>query len=62
MTNVDMFLKLLRASLRGKRFNWQGRSWTHEQYMSVMAIARQQAVAGMVAQSLVELNWTRMMP
>lgn len=54
MTNVDMFLKLLRASLRGKRFNWQGRSWTHEQYMSVMAIARQQAVAGLVAQSLVD--------
>ena len=45
---------LLRAALWGTRYDLNGQTWTHDQYQSVMSLAIEQAVAGLVAQGLIE--------
>ncbi|MBP5769858.1 MAG: nucleotidyltransferase family protein [Bacteroidaceae bacterium] len=49
---VEHLLSLLRSSLWGAPFDLRGQVWTHAQYLPVMQLAKQQAVAGLVAQAL----------
>lgn len=47
-----MLLKLVRAALWEMPVDLKGQVWTYEEYESVMTLARQQAVAGLVSQAL----------
>ena len=47
-------LGLVRASLWGTQFDLAGEEWSHGQYHSVMSLAQEQAVAGLVAQGLMD--------
>ena len=50
----EILLELLRGSLWGTRTDLKGQTWSHEQYQAVMMLAKEQAVAGLVAQGLTE--------
>ena len=54
MTTTDVFLMVLRAALWKKPLDWKGRSLTHGQYQSLMTLAREQAVTGLVGQALID--------
>jgi len=49
-----MLLRLVRASLWSTPLKMQGHVWTHEQYAHVMSLAREQALAGLVSQALMD--------
>ena len=53
MTTTDVFLMVLRAALWREPLEWKGRSLTHRQYESLMTLAREQAVSGLVGQALI---------
>lgn len=52
MKSEELFLRLLRSALWGTPVDLKGQIWTHEQFSSVMTLARQQAVAGLISQAL----------
>ena len=54
MTRENVLLKMLKAALWSRRLNLSGRQWPIEQYQSLMRLAEQQAVSGMVAQMLMD--------
>ncbi len=49
-----MFLKLLCCALRGATCDLKGQTWTHEQYQAVISLAKEQALAGLVSQALID--------
>ncbi|MBO4907572.1 MAG: nucleotidyltransferase family protein [Bacteroidaceae bacterium] len=54
MERVGLFLSLLRSSVWGMSIDLHDQSWTHEQFHSIISLAKEQAVAGLVAQALVD--------
>ena len=52
MSETNLFIDLLRASLWGTQYDLKGQEWSHEQYMTVMSLAREQAVAGLIGHGL----------
>ncbi len=54
MDTKRQLLDLVGSSLWGTRVDLRGQEWSHEQYQTVMTLAREQSVAGMVAQGLVD--------
>lgn len=54
MIEKNHFLSLLRASLWGMAYDLKGQEWSREQYQTVMTLAKEQAVAGLVAQGLMD--------
>ncbi len=49
-----ILLDLVRASIWGAHYDLNGKAWSHEQYQAVMGLAKEQAVAGLVAQALMD--------
>ena len=54
MTREDVLLQFLKAALWKRRTDLSGRQWPMEQYQSLMALAEQQAVSGLTAQTLMD--------
>lgn len=54
MRGEEIMLGLLRGSLWDAPQDLKGLAWSHEQYQDVMTLAKEQAVAGLVAQGLMD--------
>lgn len=54
MKGEEIMLGLLRGSLWDAPQDLKGQAWSHEQYQAVMTLAKEQAVAGLVAQGLMD--------
>lgn len=54
MKGEELFLGLLRGSLWDAPQDLKGLAWSHEQYQDVMTLAKEQALAGLVAQCLMD--------
>ena len=54
MKGEEIMLGLLRGSLWDAPQDLKGQAWSHEQYQDVMTLAKEQAVAGLVAQGLMD--------
>ena len=52
MTLHETFLLLLRSALWGEKICFEGRKMTLAQYQTLMGLAREQAVAGLIGQSM----------
>lgn len=53
-SSAESLLQLVRSSLWGTRLGMEGTVWSHQQYQDVMSLAIEQAVVGLVAQSLMD--------
>lgn len=54
MKSEKLMLGLLRGSLCRTPLNLKGLAWSHEKYQTVMTLAKEQAVAGLVAQGMMD--------
>ncbi|MBQ9286695.1 MAG: nucleotidyltransferase family protein [Bacteroidaceae bacterium] len=51
---VTTFLKLVSSALWAKLLSWNGRTMSHQQFLSLMQLAQEQAVVGLVSQGLMD--------
>ena len=54
MKGEELMLGLLRGALWDAPQDLKGQAWSHEKYQAVMTLAKEQAVAGLVAQGLMD--------
>ncbi len=51
---TEVLLSLIQSALWGAKVDLAEQAWTHEQYQAVMSLAKEQALAGLVSQALID--------